>query len=181
MQDIRHRWFARNHQRSSFVALRVAKLFVRASFCFCFHYTGDHPNEYHFPPSKARPPVTAAKVFCGGEAREGDARRREKLSVSPGHALLMSCHAMLCAPKDWIVWITPRLSALRQACCNASSKTKQPTPVPNIGNRCRGRGRQTPSSSPSFLQTFHWLLHARTDPGRRRSRSCVCVQRGLAS
>jgi hypothetical protein len=115
-------------------------------FGFCFHLPG--PNEYHFPPPKARPKSLLQKFFLREcEQGEGGAPTRA-ISGNAGRSASCfppdtHCHAMPCAPKDWIDWITPRLSALRPACCNASSKTKQPTRVPNIGNRCRGRGQAT--------------------------------------
>ena len=151
------------------LTLQVLQVVICSSFvlCFCFHYTKLSKRVFiFFSPPKARPKSLCSKKFFFFWLGRGwgNAGRKENVQLffPPGHALL------ICAPKDWIAWITPHLSALRPACCNASSKTKQPTPVPNIGNRFRGHGRGHVGNK------LHRLLHARTDSGRQ-----VVLQRAL--
>ena len=123
------------------LALRVLQVVICSSFvlCFCFHYTKLSKRVFIFFLRQKRDQSHSALksfLFFWLGRGWGNAGRKENVQLffPPGHVLL------ICAPKDWIAWITPHLSALRPACCNASSKTKQSTPVPNIGNRFRGHG-----------------------------------------
>ena len=107
------------------LALQVLQVVICSSFvlCFCFHYTKLSKRVFiFFSPPKARPKSLCSKKFFFFWLGRGwgNAGRKENVQLffPPGHALL------ICAPKDWIAWITPHLSALRPACCNASSKNK---------------------------------------------------------
>jgi hypothetical protein len=162
----RHRCFARNHQRSLFVALQVASYLFELLWLL-LPFT--RSKRVSFSSVNSETTVTLLQKFFWRACKEEGGCGEKKAPCSP-----RTRSAMPCDPKDWIDWITPRLSALRPACCNASSKTKQPTPVPNIGNRCRGRGLQNPIVIPLLPLTAACANRLRTP-----SFQVMSVQRGF--
>lgn len=148
---------------SPFVALRVVFVVV-GSYCSSFLLLLPYQGQTSISQD---PKSLLPKVFAHARPHKGisEMRGRSSCFLPPGHALQ-------CTRKTGSMDHAVDLPCARRA-VTLLPKQNSRRSVPNIGNRCRGRGQQT-----THCIVIIPLSEARTDSGRRSKvlcpKPCVC-------